>query len=450
MQFIMQFYALYLLYSALLATQFRRMNHVGVSCALGLISLPNALSAEPSHVTLDQAPSGTWQVLRNGEPYEIRGAGGFTNLKLLRDLGGTTIRTWGTDQLGPTESGQPLLDECADLGLTALVGLWVNHPRHGHDYSDESMLQQQRDRIRASVRKYRDHPAVLMWGLGNEMEGDGQDPRVWRELETLAQIVKEEDPNHPICTVLAGTHDNKVSALQPYFKSLDILGINIYAGAEKVDSQLAAQGWDRPFLLTEFGPRGHWEVPVTEWGAPIEPTPVEKADAYTKAHQSAMKEGRNLCLGTFAFIWGHKQETTATWFGMFLPTGEKTPIVDAMARVWTGVNPTNQSPVISALHADFRERSASPNSIHHVTVKVSDTDDDKLNFEWQVVAESTDIKQGGDLEKVPPQIPDCILEGDTHEATIRLPAKPGAYRVFVYVRDGNGNGSSTNFPFQVK
>ncbi|MCC5024095.1 MAG: hypothetical protein J6386_15485 [Candidatus Synoicihabitans palmerolidicus] len=37
-----------------------------------------------------------------------------------------------------------------------------------------------------TVRRYRDHPAVLMWGLGNEMEGDGTDPRVWRELETLA------------------------------------------------------------------------------------------------------------------------------------------------------------------------------------------------------------------------------------------------------------------------
>jgi hypothetical protein len=426
------------------------MNRVGVSCALGLMSLPSVLSAEPSRVTLDQDPSGSWQILRNGEPYEIRGAGGFTNLKLLRDLGGTTIRTWGTDQLGPNEFGQPLLDECADLGLTALVGLWVNHPRHGHDYGDQEMLQQQRDRIRDSVRKYRDHPALLMWGLGNEMEGDGKDPRVWRELEILARIVKEEDPNHPICTVLAGTGDDKIRALQPYFTSLDILGINIYSGAENVDNQLAAQGWDRPFLLAEFGPRGHWEVPVTDWGAPIEPTPAEKAAAYTKSYHGAMYEGRNLCLGAFAFIWGQKQETTATWYGMFLPTGEKTPIVDAMARAWTGANPPNQSPVISALQADFRERSASPNSIHRVTVDVSDADQDELNYEWQVVAESTDIKQGGDLESAPPQIADCIIEGDTHEAKIRLPTKPGNYRIFVYIRDRKGNGTSANFPFQVK
>jgi len=426
------------------------MNRIVASCAVGLMSLPTILSAAPSFVTLDQAPSGRWQLLRNGEPYAIRGAGGYTNLKLLRDLGGTTIRTWGVDQLGPTASGQYLLDECDDLGLTALVGLWVNHPRHGHDYSDEAMLQKQRDRIRAAVRKYRNHPALLIWGLGNEMEGDGQDPRVWRELEVLARIVKAEDPNHPICTVLAGTGEGKIQAMIPQYTSLDILGINIYSGAENVDAQLAVQGWDRPFLLAEFGPRGHWEVPTTAWNAPIEPTPAAKAAAYTQSYQGSMNEGRGLCLAAFAFIWGQKQETTATWYGMFLPTGEKTPVVDAMARAWSGKNPPNQSPIISALRADFRERSAAPQSVHQVTVEVTDADHDSLQYDWQVVAESTDIKQGGDRESIPPEIPDCVLQGDGPEATIRLPAQPGPYRVFVYIRDGQGNGTSSNFPFLVE
>lgn len=426
------------------------MNRIVASCAVGLMSLPSALSAEPSVVSLDQAPSGSWQLLRNGEPYPVRGAGGYTNLKLLRDLGGTTIRTWGTDQLGPTASGKPLLDDCAKLGLTALVGLWVNQPRHGHDYGDEAMLKKQRNRIRASVQKYRDHPALLIWGLGNEMEGNGQDSRVWQELEVLARIIKEEDPNHPICTVLAGTGDEKVRAMIPQYTSLDILGINIYSGAENVDAQLAAQGWDRPFLLAEFGPRGHWEVPTTSWHAPIEPTPAAKAAAYTKSYHGSMYDGRGLCLAAFAFIWGQKQETTATWYGMFLPTGEKTPVVDAMARAWSGINPPNQSPVISALEADFRESRAKPKSTHQVVVTVVDADQDSLHYDWQVVAESTDIKHGGDLESSPPKIPDCVLQGDGPEATIRLPTRPGPYRVFVYIRDGQGNGTSSNFPFYVE
>ncbi len=427
------------------------MNRVGLSCAIGLMSSPIALAAEPSRVELRQDPAGTWQLLRNGTPYTIRGAGGFTQLKRLRELGGTTIRTWSLDQLGPTDSGIPLLDECAELGLTALVGLWVNQPRHGFDYGDEAMLQAQRTRIRDAVRKYRDHPALLIWGLGNEMEGNGQDERVWRELEVLARIIKSEDPHHPVCSVLAGTGDGKVRALQRYFTSLDILGINIYSGAEKVDAELAAQGWDRPFLLAEFGPSGHWEVPATPWNAPIEPTPAEKAQSYARSYHGAMQEGRNLCLGAFAFLWGQKQETTATWYGMFLPTGEKTPVVDAMAQAWNGGEiPSNRSPVIHSLQADFRERSAPPRTVQTVTVGVTDVENDALTFDWQVVAESTDRKEGGDPEAAPPEILNCVLHGDGPTATIRLPAQPGAYRVFVYIRDGQGDGASANFPFLVE
>jgi hypothetical protein len=426
------------------------MNRIGTTCAAGLITVSASLSAEPSKVSLAHSTDGTWQLMRNGTPYSIRGAGGYTRLELLKELGGNTVRTWDVDHLGPTESGLPLLDECSRLGLTAMVGLWVNQPRHGFDYSDQTMLETQRDRVRTTVRQFRDHPAVLIWGLGNEMEGNGQDPKVWRELEVLTRIIKAEDPNHPVCSVLAGTGDEKIRAMLAHFPSLDILGINSYSEAENVDHELATQGWNRPFLLTEFGPRGPWEVALTTWHAPIEPTPAEKVVSYSKSYNAVMHEGRGLCLGAFAFLWGQKQETTATWFGMFLPTGEKTPVVDAIVKAWNGRNPPNQSPVIHSLRADFRERSAKPNSVHTVIVEVIDADQDSLKFDWQVIAESTDRKQGGDPEKAPPEIPDCVLRGDGPEALIRLPQEPGAYRVFVYIRDGHGGGASANFPFLIE
>ena len=43
-----------------------------------------------------------------------------------------------------------------------------------------------------------------------------------------------------------------------------------------------------------------------------------------------------LCLGTYAFKWGHKQEATPTWFGMFLPDGRRTPAIDTMTELWSG------------------------------------------------------------------------------------------------------------------
>ncbi len=408
------------------------------------------LSAEPSEVTVVNCPESGWQLLRNGEPYTIRGAGGFDQLEQLREHGGDTIRTWGVEQLEIEVDGEILLDKAARLGLFVMVGIWLEHPRRGVSYSDEDFLQAQRNRVRASVRHFRNHPALLMWGLGNEMEEDGNDPRIWQELETLGKMIKAEDPNHPICTVIAGTSEDKVSKLMEHYSSLDLLGINIYGGAQTVDQELARQGWDKPYLLTEFGPVGHWEIPATDWGAPTEQTSVEKADTYAAAHKVQFSEGRGLCLGSFCFMWGQKQETTSTWFGMFLPSGEKTPTVDAMSRLWTGVEPDNRAPLLCQLHSDLQNAVVHPGSNWKVSADALAPDGDRLTYEWQVVAETSDRRFGSDFEITPPVIPDCVQQDNGRDALITTPAESGAYRVFLFVRDGKGGGAAGNFPFLVE
>ncbi|MCU0791839.1 MAG: glycosyl hydrolase family 2, partial [Opitutaceae bacterium] len=281
---------------------------------------PNAGASAPL-VELAPTPAGGWRLLRDGKPYEIRGAGGTDQLELVKAIGGNTIRTWGIDQLDRRENGKTLLDRCSALGLTIMAGIWVEHERHGFDYSNPADVRRQRETVRAAVRAYKHHPAILIWGLGNEMEGptsDGSDPRIWRELEELIKIVKEEDPSRPVCTVIAGAATGKIRALMRDYPSLDILGVNAYGGAAGAGAAAAAAGWTKPFILAEYGPVGHWEVAQTSWGAPIEPSSKEKASNYFASHRGAMEDSRGLCIGTFAFVWGHKQETTATWYGMFL------------------------------------------------------------------------------------------------------------------------------------
>ena len=41
------------------------------------------------------------------------------------------------------------------------------------------------------------------------------------------------------------------------------------------------------------------------------------------------------CLGSFAFLWGHKQEKTETWYGLMLPSGEWTERVGVLGELWT-------------------------------------------------------------------------------------------------------------------
>jgi hypothetical protein len=409
----------------------------------------------PMHAaTVDVASDddGRWHLRRDGAPYEIHGVGGYRHLELAVASGATTLRTWSVTALEEKEDGNDLLDRAHKLGLTVVAGLWVRHPRHGFDYGDPASLQRQREEIRMAVRRYKSHPALLVWGLGNEIElgHDSADERLWRELEILIRIVKEEDPDHPVMTVLAGAGAAKLASVQAHCPSLDILGINSYGPATLISTMLDDAGWTKPYMLTEFGPRGPWEVQRAPWGAPVEPSSAEKVAAYVGAHRSALADRRGRCLGTFAFLWGQKQEATSTWFGLFLPTGEKTPVVDAMAREFTGNWPANRSPQIRSFKTALAGERVAAGHEFTATIEVDDVENDPLTYEWQVVGESTDRRSGGDREAVPPVISGCMVGPAGRTAYVRAPDQPGAYRLFVTVRDGRGGGCSENVPFFVR
>jgi hypothetical protein len=62
------------------------------------------------------------------------------------------------------------------------------------------------------------------------------------------------------------------------------------------------------------------------------------------------------------------------------------------------------------------------------------------------MAESRDIRHGGDAESVPRTYPKAVTPGEGGECTVIFPAK-GAYRLFLVVRDGQGGASTANLPF---
>jgi hypothetical protein len=417
---------------------------------LAMAGLSPAVMAEGSKVELRQSREDGWQLLRNGEPYRILGVGGPGPLALAKELGANSVRFWGIEQLEETDkTGKSKLAQIEELGLTFCAGIWVEHERHGFSYLDPEAIRAQRKKVRDAVRRYKDHPNLLVWGLGNEMEilpGRPEAVRVWEEVEELAKIVKEEDPHHPIMTVIAGADENKVREIMEHYPSIDILGINAYSGAAGTGLKLEGLGWKKPYVIAEFGPSGHWEVAKTAWGAPIEPTANEKAAQYFATLQSAVENKEGLSLGTYAFLWGSKQETTPTWYGMLLTTGEKLPSVDAVVRLWTGKWPDNRCPKIESLRFENGAITAKEGTRAKVVAVVSDRDHDALTYEWTVMAESKDIKHGGDAESVPPLFPEAVEAGAGPECTVTFPAK-GDYRLFLVVRDGQGGASTANLPF---
>ena len=406
----------------------------------------------PGAVIVRETSDGGWQLIRNGRPFVARGVGGTAAIDLLARCGGNAIRTWDAASSLAEVNGKTLLDRAHAHGVAVTVGLWLGHERHGFRYDDPAMVEKQRAAIVAAVQRLKGHPALLCWGLGNEMEGPtgrGDSETLWREVGKLVRLVKELDPDHPVMTVVANVNPDKLRAIREHAPAVDILGVNAYAGAAGIGDALRRLGWKRPYCVTEYGPPGRWEVEQTPWNAPLEPSSRRKAALYNVTTRDILADRRQ-CLGAYAFLWGSKQEATATWFGMLLPAGEKTIAVDAVAEAWTGRWPTNRAPVLGDTDVPLAGRRVAAATTIRVSAAYRDPDGDPLAYAWEVRTESADRGIGGDAESVPRRIDGCVLEaGSDGSATVVVPKESGPYRLFVTVRDGKGSGCTDNWPFFV-
>ncbi len=397
----------------------------------------------PSSVVVISTETG-YQLLRHGKPYTILGVGGTEHLPELAQAGGNTIRTWDAEGI------EPLLDEAHELGLAVVVGIWLEHQRHGHDPTDPVVRTQQLERVERFVLQFRDHPALLAWGVGNEVELGGDLDVALGQIREASEVIKSLDPNHPTMAVIAEIGKDKAKRIQDECPDIDIVGVNAYGGMGSVAARLAHQGYTGPFVITEFGPVGFWETGRSPWGAPYEQTSSGKAAFMADNYQKTVVNNLGKqCLGSFAFLWGAKQETTATWFGLFLESGESTESVDVLTEFWSGKQPANRAPSVTALEIDRDAGTLSPASTLSVFVVASDPDGDTLHTEWRVVPESTVQSEGGDFEEQIDAVQAEIVVLSPTSASITLPAQAGAYRVFAVVRDGQGHAGTANLPILV-
>lgn len=389
---------------------------------------------------------GAFQLQYDGNSFQVKGVGGDGQLDLLRSLGGNAIRTWDTDNL------QKVLDDAHEHSIKVCVGIWLGHPRHGFDYRDAGFVLEQLDTSLATVEKFKDHPAVLMWAVGNEMEGEGNDPSVWYAVNHMAREIKQIDDNHPTMTVIAeiGEHGHKVRNIERFCPNIDIVGINAYGGIKTLGQRYAAAGGSKPYIVTEHGPLGPWESGRTGWGAPLEWTSTQKAEFYKLGYVANAVNHRDRCLGTFAFLWGHKQETTATWFGMLLPDGRRLGAADALSQLWTGKPPKDRCPNIVGL--DFTTPTSSntvePGTVLTATVKALDDGEEELIYEWKLLSDSATIGEGGDPQGSESDFSN-LLKPAGSKVRFTAPEGGGGYRLFAYVYDSAGGAAVANVPFRV-
>ena len=173
-----------------------------------LLAMSGTAVLEAGPVRLVREGEG-WRVLAGGKPFRILGVGvglkkglaGEDFLQQAAALGATAVRTWGVDQ-GTKE----YLDRANALGLMVAAGIWLDWvtPGAGVSYiGDTPTKRKLRSQALAYVQRFKDHPAILCWGLGNEVFAFSKDNEPERKafalfLNELAREIKRLDPDRAV------------------------------------------------------------------------------------------------------------------------------------------------------------------------------------------------------------------------------------------------------------
>jgi hypothetical protein len=221
----------------------------------------------------------------NGRPTVIRGMGynpWYASLppderrlryrrdfSAMREIGVNTLEGWFQNQFD-----EVTLDEAERHGLKVIMPFELNQD---YDYSDPAIKAMFRQQVTEWVQRYRDHPAVLMWGPGNEVmhrlifptavQGQRDPAREQRADDfaafyvELIDMIRALDSGHPV--VYRDAEDLYFARLRtallrdglrrPWF----IYGTNVYTQRlADVIERWPSQGLDAPLLVSEFSPGG--------------------------------------------------------------------------------------------------------------------------------------------------------------------------------------------------
>jgi len=392
--------------------------------------------------------SGRYQLYRNGVPYFIKGAGGYNYYEKLKEYGGNSVRLWSTD------GAREYMDKAHKLGLTVVLGLDLGYERKGFDYNDKKAVKDQFERVKKDILEFKDHPALIMWGVGNEIDQFAKNYKVWDAVNDVVKFIHETDPKHPTTTMLAGVPQKHIKEIIKRCPTLDILSINAFKWIEPVKKDITNAGWKGPYLIGEWGATGYWEAEKLPWGTFIEETSTQKAQACAQRYKVGIKDNSDRCLGSYVFYWGWKQARTHTLLSLFTEDGMETGIIDVLYKEWNGKERPNSAPTVKPIGIDdmltHKGIYLKPSSQHMAYTEASDINKDKLYYYWDIYPESQEKKEGGDKEAKPKPILNLVLENKGPSVSFKAPEKEGPYRLFLSVFDGNNHIATANAPFYVK
>ncbi len=390
------------------------------------------------------------------ETFHIKGVCNDSDLDRLAGLGVNTVRGY---TIPSAEAMRAKLDHAHRLGMKVVVSEWM--PHHGKnknrdgsvwefDYNErgEKMIAD----LVAKVEGIGDHPALLMWGLGNEVHLDEPYLRV---VNRMSEEIHKRFPHHLTSLTVVNVKDAGIAAIKQFAPDIDVLGVQSYSrGAVAGAIKRAETIWGKPFYMSEFNTNGPWNFKKTEWGVELD-EPVTKKVADLKGCYAAI-DASPLCLGSTIFLWGHATAYRPTYFSLLLdadPNGQAksasldhlmiTPQAEVMIENFTGKPPAgNRAPVLSKLEFEggLASRVAQPGEAMTIRFEAADPNDDPVEFTTWILA-----ARARKTTRVAGPFPQASAD----HAVIPAPQAPGEYLLMVYAADKRGGASATTLAFKV-
>ena len=267
-------------------------------------------------------------------------------------------------------------------------------------------------------------------------------------------MIHEEDPNHPTTIAFSNSDvEKKLKPLMQIAPSIDILSVNqYYNNVGNVANNVASAGWDKPWMITEFGPRGTWALSTSTdpktlpWTAANnkvaleEMTSTEKAAIYSKIWKNDIKAKENSgCIGSFIFLWGFQTHgEVLSWYGLFDKQMNSMGGVDEISACWTGKTIENPAPRIEdrskmTLNGKISTdgvKVAARSTGNTATVEATSPTGKPLTYRWVINKEGEALANGS----MPDGIEGLIADNTKSTITFTAPAA-GAYRLYVFVTD---------------
>ncbi|WP_433307732.1 discoidin domain-containing protein [Actinoplanes sp. CA-030573] len=414
------------------------------------VSVARATGTTPAAMTDPATPGGpsvvkvtgsqgNWQLQVNGSAYRLKGltygppqaaADGY--MRDLHNMGVNTIRIWGVDDANtPT-----LLNRAAQQGIKVVVGHWLNQ---GADYvNDTAYMNSVKTEIVNRVNALKNNPGVLMWDVGNEViltmqdhglsaaEVEARRVGYAKFVNQLAQAIHAADPNHPV------TSTDAYTGAWPYYKQyspdLDLLAVNSYGAIGNVYNDWVAGGYTKPYIVTEGGPAGEWEVPNDVNGVPTEPTDIQKRDGYANS-VAAINAHPGVALGVTEFHYGLENDFGGVWLNTFTGGWRRLGYY-ALSQAYSGQTPANTPPVISSMSVS-NQTAVPAGGTFTVNVSASDPNGDLIRY--NLMYSDKHISGGTGLTNVK------FTDNGNGSFTATAPQSTGVWKVYVYAFDGQGN-----------